>query len=87
MTDGYVQVAIDGVGKKVGNFAVTLPAGTIVTDKDGVQSALAVNATVFLQRVVLVDSKGAEIDMSQSPVEALLAQLLEEVQKLRITLT
>jgi hypothetical protein len=54
--DAYVQVAADATGgKRIANFAVTLPAGTLVTDADGVQTALSVETTVFVQRTAVSD--------------------------------
>lgn len=64
MADGYVQVADDGQGKRVGNYAVKLPAGTVVADKDGVLTTLTADTTLFLQRVVLTDSRGEEVDVA-----------------------
>jgi hypothetical protein len=61
-TEGYVQVAVDSTGKRIGNFAVVLPVGTLVSDADGTQTALSAATTVFVQRVALTDSSGNAID-------------------------
>lgn len=53
--EGFVQVAVDSTGKRIANFAVTLPAGTVVTNADGSTTTLAVDTPVFLQRVVIGD--------------------------------
>lgn len=58
----YVQVAPDGSGRRIANFAVALPAGTAVTDSDGVVSYLSAETTVFLQRVAIADSEGNIIE-------------------------
>lgn len=62
MADAYVQVATDGAGKRIANFPVTLPVGTIVVDADGTQTALSAATTVYLQRVVLTDTRGVAVD-------------------------
>jgi hypothetical protein len=74
--DGYVQLAADGSGRRVANYAVKVPAGTVVLDASGTASALAAETTVFLQRVALSDGEGNELDLAAAAWKtAVLAEL------------
>ena len=80
MADGFVQVQPDSIGKRVGNVAVILPGGTLVADADGVETLLADDTTVFLQRVVISDEDGKPVKFEDSTVHQLLWQILGELQ-------
>jgi hypothetical protein len=79
---GYIQLAADGSGKRVANFAVALPAGTLVTDGDGNQTVLSAATTVFVQRVALTDSSGNAIDDLVGNDRQ--DEILDELRKIRI---
>lgn len=65
-SEGFIQVALDGAGKKMASYAVNLPIGTIISNADGTTTILDSEATVYLEKVVLVTSGGKEVDMSKS---------------------
>jgi hypothetical protein len=76
-TEAYVQVPPDSTGRRVANFAVTLPGGTAVTDAAGTQTFLAADTTVFVQKVTLVDRAGADVDLTDSTAHELLYRILQ----------
>jgi hypothetical protein len=53
--ESYVQVATDGPGKRVDAYAVTLPAGSIVTNADGTTTTLTADTVVYRQGVAIAD--------------------------------
>jgi hypothetical protein len=86
-TNGYAQVAPDSTGKRIANFAIVLPVGTLVSDADGTQTALSAATTVFVQRVALTDSSGNAIDQfigndRQDEVLRVLRKILAVVGKI-----
>jgi hypothetical protein len=87
VTNGYAQVAPDSTGKRIANFAIVLPVGTLVSDADGTQTALSAATTVFVQRVALTDSSGNAIDDfigndRQGEIIAVLRRILAGVSKI-----
>jgi hypothetical protein len=81
-TEGFVRVAADSTGKRVSSLAVTLPAGTRTTDKDGLVTILTADTTVFVQHVLLVDESGEPIDVAgmvreQKETNEWLSQILD----------
>lgn len=59
MSEGYIQVDVDGSGKKVDNAAITVPAGTVVVGSDGTATTLTADAIYYRQRVVIGDPNSA----------------------------
>lgn len=78
----FVQVATDGAGRRISNVAMTLPAGTLVTNTDGTTTQLANPVTVFLQRVVLANKDGETLDVEAdtSTTHELLYRLLQATE-------
>lgn len=52
MSLDFIRVPLDSTGKRTAARAVTIPAGTIILDKDGTQSTLASDVTCFVQQTV-----------------------------------
>jgi hypothetical protein len=80
MAAGHIQLQPDSTGKRVGNVPVRLPVGTIVVDGDGVETALTTATTVFLQRVVLTDSTGVDLDWTENDRQQ---EIIDELQRIR----
>ncbi|SRR6266481_2740355 len=55
MTTGLVQIAPDSTGKSLGNEVVTYPAGTVLTDQNGVQTVTSAPIYLFREHVINAD--------------------------------
>lgn len=53
--EGLVQVPTDGVGKRIEATAITIPAGTVITNGDGTLTTLASDTVVYRQVVAIGD--------------------------------
>lgn len=79
---GFVKGPPDiGGGKSISNLAVVVPAGTVVTNSDGSVSTLTADATFYIQKVALSDSKGNTIE--ELVDKEIQFRILNELTKLR----
>lgn len=53
--EGFVQVPADSSGRRVEALAVTVPAGTVVTDYAGTKSTLTSDTVLFRQVTAIGD--------------------------------
>lgn len=61
MAEGYVQGATDGTGKKVEARAITVPAGTQITDSDGTITTLTADAVYYRQVTAIADEDSGTV--------------------------
>lgn len=52
MSVDFIRVPLDSSGKRTAARTVTIPAGSVILDADGVESTLASDTTVFVQQTV-----------------------------------
>lgn len=64
MSEGFLQVPVDGAGKKVEAIAVIIPKGTIITASDGTTSELAAD-TVYYRQVMSIGDPSASGVMAE----------------------